>query len=325
MKLTDNGFISGLPDFVMLIGIPGSGKSTLSRNFRLNGYKVLSSDEIRLGISGVSSFECLGKRERSELNKRVFEQIAKQARDALSAGISVVVDATNLNRKKRMSFLRGLGGISCIRRCFLFVTSVDVCKRRNSARGELSRVPDRDFHRMLCSFESPCFAEGWEDIVLIEDEEPYSFPFEQSRDFKQDNPHHELTLLEHLEAASRYARDAGYSEKIIRTAYYHDIGKLYTKTFESYNGEPSEIAHYYGHENYGAYLYLCEKCCGSNMPEDIFHSYLYEANLINFHNRPLTAWRSSEAALKRDREIFGNEFINDVLALNAADVATHKE
>ncbi len=316
---------SGIADFVMLVGIPASGKSTLSRDFRDSGYTVLSSDEIRLGLSCESSEQRLDKAAHNALNRRVFESIFAQARAALENGDSVVVDATNLSRKRRRAFLQGLVGIRCTKRCFLFIASPEVCKSRNSARNELTRVPDEEMQRMLCSFEAPSYAEGWDEILPVADGEPYSFPFSAARDFCQDNPHHNLTLLEHLSAARDYARAAGYSDELTRVAFYHDIGKLYTKTFINYKGEPDTVAHFYGHENYGAYLYLCEGLCGRGLAADDFRSLLYEAGLINFHMRPLTAWRDSSAALRRDRELFGDRFIDDVIALNKADCAAHKE
>ena len=90
-------------ELVMFVGIPASGKSTHSAFYRDQGYLVLSSDEIRNEITGGVDQESLSEKERSRLHSQVFEIIRRQAVGALKQGRSVVVDATNLSRKRRMN------------------------------------------------------------------------------------------------------------------------------------------------------------------------------------------------------------------------------
>jgi len=59
---------------------------------------------------------------------------------------------------------------------------------------------------------------------------------------------------------------------------YHDIGKLYTKTFTDMKGRESDRAHFYFHQNYGAYLILCDN------REDYSAITLYIASvLVTYH------------------------------------------
>ena len=126
-----------------------------------------------------------------------------------------------------------------------------------------------------------------------------------------------------MAAAEKYAKVHEYSEKLIKICRLHDIGKLYTKEFRNYKGEPSRIAHYYGHENLGAYLYLTMELCGNDREKAEIKEILYEAALINCHMRPLTAWKDSLTAKERDKALFGEDFVSDIEKINAADRSAH--
>lgn len=47
------------------------------------------------------------------------------------------------------------------------------------------------------------------------------------------------------------------------------------------------------------------------------------ALLIEFHMHPYLAWEQSEKAKQRDTEMFGKEFIAEVMMLHRADIAAH--
>lgn len=310
-------------ELVMFTGIPASGKSTQSTAYREQGYLILSSDEIRESMMAGRNLEGLPEKEKNNINSRVFETIRKRTGEALKRGQSVVVDATNLSRKRRISFLEQFKRFSCVKKCILFITPVDTCLERNRRRTGSARVPEEGMQRMLCSFECPNYWEGWDEIVPAVDPAPYQFPWDKMQGFDQDNPHHSLTLAGHMEAAARYCREHRFGDMLERVAACHDIGKLYTKRYCNTRGEPTPYAHYLGHDNYGAYLYLTERCCGKTPSPVIFRQVLYETNLINCHMRPLAHWRRADGAEEKDRELFGEDFISDLLALHQADCAAH--
>lgn len=319
--MTING--AQAPTLIMLVGIPASGKSTKSAEYLNKGYLVLHSDEIRQGIMGDGAEYPTDQAEITRLNKAVFELIKVQALAALKGGQSVVVDSTSLGRKKRMAFLRNLGKTPCVKRCVLFITPREVCISRNAKRSGIKRVPDEAMEKMLRSFECPHYCEGWDVIEPVVDDTEYRFPFEKTKSLAQDNPHHTLTLYGHLAAAAEYAKAQGFSPRIQHLAYYHDIGKLYTKAFKNKRGEPTEFAHFYEHENYSAYLYLTEMCCGKVIDSEGFKEILYNTSLINCHMRPLNLWRDSSRAKEKDIALFGSRFISDLEQLHEADVAAH--
>ncbi|MDO4327489.1 MAG: ATP-binding protein [bacterium] len=300
-------------ELVVLVGLPGSGKSTYARKMRECGYQVHSSDEIRR--------ELFGDEEIQKKKDKVFGILIKRVGENLEQGKSCVVDATNLGRKKRMFVLANVQEIPCRKICVLFVTPVDICRRRNAARRR--RVTDEVFDKMLRAFECPGYYEGWDEIRPVFCQEKYRIPIEQAENFSQDNPHHSLTLGQHMEAARKYCEEHGYSEMLQQVAEYHDCGKLYTKQFCNKKGEVTETAHYYGHENYGAYLYLTHCCSEGKLKYPTWEDTLYAVQLINWHMRPLGVWRNSKKAQARDQRLLGEAFYEDLMKLHEADRAAH--
>lgn len=309
-------------EFIMLVGIPASGKSTLVDHYRKAEYQVISSDLIREEQTAGISMDGMSDQERRKINVQVFDAVRRQTQELLKKGQSVVLDATNLSRKNRMNFLKQLQRLDCKRKCILLITPVEICLERNSRRIGNARVPENAMYRMLCNFECPNYWEGWDEIIPVAADIPYRFPFAACEGFSQDNPHHTLSLGAHMAQTEQDCADIGRGD-LCRAARYHDIGKLYTKRFENKRGEKTEIAHYYDHENYGAYLFLTEMCCGNNVSGSVFNRILYDANLINCHMRPMTRWTYIDNAEEKDRLLFGDAFVNDLILLHQADRAAH--
>ena len=90
------------PIFNMVVGLPGSGKSTFIQERALEEDVVCSSDAIREELFG-SAGDAVNTKKNNEL---VFQTLHKRVKDALMARKNVWYDATNINRKKRMQFLQ---------------------------------------------------------------------------------------------------------------------------------------------------------------------------------------------------------------------------
>ncbi len=312
------------PCLVMMVGIPASGKSTEAAVYAAQGYIVLSSDDVRaryLAQQGMAYPDDEAARER--VNRRVFEQLTAQAVQALRAGENIVLDATNLHRRRRMAILTQLRRLAGRTICRLFVTPHELCLARNATRDDATRVPPEAMQHMLCSFDCPVYQEGWDVIEPVISSQVYRFPFEQTVGCSQDNPHHTLTLYEHLRAAHAYAQAHEYPAELQQVALYHDIGKLYTKSFVNTRGECTSVAHFYGHEHYGAYLYLTEMCCGRTVKKSELQTILYNTALIGAHMRPLHAWSVSPKARAKDVALFGEAFVRDIERIHQADRAAH--
>lgn len=85
-----------MPELIMLVGLPGSGKSTYAAEYKEKGYHVHSSDQIRE--------ELYHDIQDQTHNDKVFQTLHKRIKDDLKRGISCVYDATNLAMKRRIGF-----------------------------------------------------------------------------------------------------------------------------------------------------------------------------------------------------------------------------
>ena len=135
---------------IVIIGAPGSGKSTLSnRVFAAAGYEVINMDTLG------SQAKCL-----------------KLTRAALQEGKSVVVDNTNptvATRGKYLDLARGAGAPA---RCIVLSTSMELALHLNHYRqlvtnGERRRVPIIAFHTYNKRYEEPTAAEGFTSVVTV--------------------------------------------------------------------------------------------------------------------------------------------------------------
>lgn len=252
---------------------------------------------------------------------------------------NIILDATNLNRKHRISFIDRIRNKNpyTIINAILFIEPLDILISRNEHRDRT--VPTNVILKMLKSFNPPHKDEGFDDIFIHWSNDRASLPRIQAlRYFNQDNKHHTLSLGTHMLKAADYCKNHYFEKdeddltqyekyernRVVEAAKFHDIGKIATKTFTDSKGNHTEDAHYYGHEHVGSYLYLNhinnELLLKGSCPFDNVSEYLYVANLIDFHMKPYTSWNQSEKALNRDIQRYGRQFVNDVYKLYKADM-----
>lgn len=292
--------------FIMTIGLPASGKDHYFENHFSDdeSYKHISSDAIRELMFGDVNDQTH--------NGEVFEIMQFRTRDALKSGFNVYYNATNLSTKRRMNFLKGLSQKIDIKKIALvFIPPYAEILRRNSSRSRV--VPSAVIERMYKSFQVPTKAEGWDEIQVIG---AGSFNIDcllrMLRDTSHDNPHHSKSIGDHMIAAQDFYKEKyGDSYTIEQAILYHDIGKLFTKTFKNYKGEITDIAHFYGHENVGAYMYLSAR--------GDFHNTLEIAALINHH----MDFFKGEKYMEKVKNIYGQNFVDKLAIIHEADVAAH--
>ena len=239
---------------VMLVGISGSGKSVLSELFKKGGKKIFSSDAIRK--------ELYGNEDDQAHNQKVFETLHKRIRSALMNGDDCVYDATNLNRKRRMAFLKSIQGIPCKKICVVKAVPFEICIRRDRKRPR--SVGALVIRKQIRQFELPLTEEGW-DKVLIQKENRVNYPSIFDAFPKEDvshdcAPYHYEDITEHMLMVCREAQKTEkVSQALIEAGAVHDVGKFYTKSFYDKKGNRRDRATYYGHENWSAYLYMTSK------------------------------------------------------------------
>ena len=100
-KIKDNLFktykqINDTPELIMMVGIPGSGKSTILKKLpNISNYLLLSSDQIRMELTKQYTIDLYSRDDINSINKKVFEKIRVDAIKAIKDHRSVILDATN--------------------------------------------------------------------------------------------------------------------------------------------------------------------------------------------------------------------------------------
>ena len=112
--------------------------------------------------------------------------------------------------------------------------------------------------------------------------------------------------------------ESGVKDSNLLTAMlFHDCGKPFCKQFKNNKGEDTEIAHYYGHENYGAYIFISKL---TFLDEDT-NNLLEVANYIQWHMRLFELEHASQKTKDKFVNMVGlNTFVN-LQIMNLADIS----
>lgn len=235
------------PRLILLVGIPGSGKTTYAKEYikTIPNTIHLSSDTIRKELYGDESIQG----DPSE----VFSLMQKRAVEALDDGKNVLYDATNVTRKDRASIIGICPKFAKIE-AYIIWASIGQCIERDAIRERT--VGKAVIDKMLKRFQMPFFDEGIDEIMIIRPEGFNMAQYEndcwKAMDIPHDNHHHIFNIQYHCrQAAGLISME---NTELHMTAWYHDIGKPYTKDFKDSKGNPSKEAHYYQHQCVGAYI-----------------------------------------------------------------------
>lgn len=312
------------PELIMLVGLPGSGKSTYAKSLK-GDYIIHSSDDLREEMFGDVNENS------KENNAKLFVELHKRIKDDLRNGKNVIYDATNLNRKRRIAFLRELTHIPCHKSCLLVMTPYYLCQRNNKQRQRC--VPEDVIKRMYMNFQPPNKIEGWDDIDIIfsckkNDFSDYTLATLYNRAtgidyFDQGNHHHALTLGGHCRKSAEYILEHYPNNELLHAAaLLHDEGKVFTRTTINSKGVNDGDCHYYQHHCVGAYnsiFYLYNMEMGFRVDE-----ILHVASLIYFHMHPYREWKDADKSIKKRLRIqFGEKLYDEVIALHDADEFAH--
>lgn len=266
-------------NFILVMGLSGSGKSYWANGYAEDaGTIVLSSDALRKEYYGDENIQ--------DNPAFIFEQMRIRTLQALKENKNVVYDATNLSSKRRKALLSQLPR-DVYKICHCIIAPLEKCVENDSKRER--HVSERVIMRQLERFEVPWYDEGWDIIFVIK---PFgNAPLKANIDIMHDCPiyHKNDTVRDHIERVAQAVATKPDIEQddrdiLLEMARFHDIGKPYTKTFFDKKGRFGENAHYYNHENVGAYLYIvsCVKEAGYGEGENAYND-LFIAWLINNH------------------------------------------
>lgn len=264
-----------------LVGLPGAGKSYYAQQLRKENPDCvyLSSDEIRKELYGDENCQ--------DNPSQVFDLMLRRTIQALKSGDTVIYDATNVVRRNRMNVLKSIGylkNVDIIKKCCVIWAPIETCIERDSKRER--NVGERVIWKMVKRFQTPWYDEGWNEIKIIKDEKDGYLFSDFNLDIPHDNPHHPNTIIEHtanvvseVQKLKDDVPDVMDYLNLTEMAFWHDVGKIFTKGFANKKGEATEIAHYYDHQNVSAYICLGEKFKGEE-------SRLRVSYLVNMHMEP---------------------------------------
>jgi len=168
-----------MPEYIMLMGLPGSGKSTWIKaqkaKYPEKDYHVVSSDDI-IEEWGMEDDAC--NDENGNYNYGLaFEKYAKQAMKEMNRrfaefvknGFNIIHDQTNMNVNSRKGKLAQAKGYD--KKAVTFTLSDKEWERRfNKRKDETGKnIPSHVIKNMAASYQAPSKAEGFSDITIVRD------------------------------------------------------------------------------------------------------------------------------------------------------------
>lgn len=310
------------PTLVLMCGLSGSGKTTVAKtlqnslqNINLHT-KIVSSDAIRE--------ELTGKVEDQSRNEEVFKIFHERIYMHLKDNYNVIADATNLTMKARRAILDRVNKLDINRLCYIVPKPYEQCRIDNLNREH--PVPASVLKKQISGFQIPFIEEGFDKIFIytLSEWDKYKLSnlelLATTYNFDQKNPHHTMTLDKHCMTAYKLfsktrktecllAQD--YLDGFVMGAKLHDIGKVFTQTFDD-----DGIAHYYGHSELGSYVVLSQMKMPLTWDDDRLLDCCF---LINYHMMPFN-W-DSDKARDRWKKRFGEDKYKLLLDFNECDKA----
>ena len=148
----------------LMVGVPGSGKSTYVKNILKDGDIYISRDEIRYSLL-TEEDDYFAKE--NEVIKTFIDNIDKSLVNEEYCG-DVYADATHLSPKSRAQVLNQLKNKDKVSIIYLDIP-LNIILERNAQRKGRALVPENVVRRMYNSIILPTKAEGIEELIVIDE------------------------------------------------------------------------------------------------------------------------------------------------------------
>ena len=132
-----------MKNMIVLVGIPASGKTTITKN--------LFSSHVLV------SFDQLPNRTRNEEDKLIMKT-CKQ-------GLDIVIDAANIDKRKRAKYINYAQEYGYSVHAVFVDTSLDAARKRNASRER--QVPDGMIKSYAEKIEHPSTEEGFDTVFVM--------------------------------------------------------------------------------------------------------------------------------------------------------------
>ena len=140
---------------VVLVGLPGSGKSTYLEQMGVSG---LSSDAIRKLLADDETDQTI--------HVRVFQTLRYLLEQRLAIGrAATYIDATNLTPEERGPYLAIGRAWGCEVEAVFFDVPLEVCLERNARRPRV--VPGEALAKMAAKLAPPSVEEGFARVTVL--------------------------------------------------------------------------------------------------------------------------------------------------------------
>lgn len=157
-----------MASLVLMMGVPGSGKTTYAKKFIGENDIYVSRDEIRFEL--VAEDEPYFSKEDEVLKtfiSKVDEGITKAKR-------YVVADATHLNAGSRAKLLKNLHNKPDNVYVLYVAVPLEVALERNAQRSGRALVPETSIKNMFQSLSLPKKEEGIDVVLLLDENYKYT-------------------------------------------------------------------------------------------------------------------------------------------------------
>jgi predicted kinase len=167
MKQDNLDHKSDIPEVIVMVGVPGSGKSTWIEKFLASSpkeYEVVSSDAVLEKIAREKGMTY------AEIHDEYLGTAVYQAKQKLAEAIAnhrnIIVDYTNVTKKKRRGVLQDIPGFY-IKIAVVLNTPDKEVERRLKKRAEQTgkHIPDEVYKDMCNRWEAPTRTEGFDRII----------------------------------------------------------------------------------------------------------------------------------------------------------------